>query len=171
MNLKQHLAEKKSAILKSWNDTILMSSADEAPEFLKKLEAFAANGRGHSLAQGIEALFDALLQGVISDGVSRFLDNMIRIRASDDFKASQAVVFILEIKKIVRKELGSEILDDPRLQEELAVWYSAVDDLALSLFDIYVRSRESVLEIRADEERKETLRLLKKAKLIPEDQE
>ncbi len=170
MNLKQHLTEKKYAILKSWNDTVMLSAGWIA-DFSEKQDALLADGTGHGLERGIEGLFDALLKGVITDGVSRFLDNMIRIRAASDFKASQAVAFILEVKKIVRKELGSEILDDPHLQDELAAWDSAIDDLALFVFDIYVRSRESVLEIRADEEKKETLRLLKRAKLIPDDQE
>jgi hypothetical protein len=126
---------------------------------------------GYDLEGGIDGLFDALLQGVIPDEVSRFLDGMIRIRAAHDLTASQAVAFILEVKKAVRKELGNEVLNELQLQKELSVWDSVVDDLALFAFDIYVRHREAVLALKADDAKKETLRILKKAKLIGNDQE
>ncbi len=171
MNFKQRLTEKKSHILKSWQEAILTARTEEAPGFLEKQEALIAAATGYSMGRGIEGLFDALLQGVISDEASRFLGSMIGIRAANDFKASHTVAFILEIKKAARRELGAQILDDPGLQEELIAWESVVDDMALFAFDIYIQSRENVLERRADKEKQETLRLLKKAKLIPDDQE
>ena len=171
MNLKQRLTEKKSIILRAWHDAILAMPAGKTSGLLEKQKALKTGAAGSNLAEGIEGLFDALLQGVMPDEVSRFLDSMMGTMTADDFRASEAVAFILEVKKAVRKELGNEILNDPRLQEELAAWDSVVDDLALFAFDIYARSRESVLELKASEEKKETLRLLKKAKLIPDDQE
>ncbi len=170
MNLRQRLTEKKSSVLKSWQEAILASSTGPAG-FSEKQEALVAAATGHSMAQGIEGLFDALLQGVISDDASRFLGSMIGIRAANDFTASQTVAFILEIKKVARRELGAQILDDSGLQEELTSWDSVVDDMALFAFDIYMQSRDSVLERRADEEKKKTFSLLKKAKLISDDQE
>ncbi len=171
MNLIQRLTEKKSFILKSWQAAILAASATGPAGFPEKQEALVAAATSHSMAQGMEGLFDALLQGVISDDASRFLGSMIGIRAANDFTASQTVAFILEIKKVARRELGAQILDDPGLHEELTAWDSAVDDMALFAFDIYMQSRESILDRRADEEKKKTFRLLKKAGLISDDQE
>ncbi len=171
MNLKQRLTEKKSVILRAWHDAVLAMPEGKTSDLLEKQNALKRGTMGRSLAQEMEGLFDALLQGVVPDEVSRSLDNMIATMAADDFRASEAVAFILEVKKAVRKELGNEALNDPHLQEELEAWNSVVDDLALFAFDIYVRSRESVLELKADEAKKETLKLLKKAKLIPDDQE
>lgn len=171
MNFKERLAEKKSAILKAWYDAALAIPAGRFPDFLEKQNALIADVMGYSLAEGLDGLFDALLRGVIPDDVSRFLDSMIRLRAVNDFKASQAVAFIAEVKKIVRKELGNEVLSDPFLREELTTWEAAVDDLVLFAFDIYVRYREKILEQQTNEAKNETLRLLKKAKLIPDDQE
>jgi hypothetical protein len=96
---------------------------------------------------------------------------MIRIRAVQDFTPSQAVAFIFEVKKVVRKELASEILHDPHMREELAAWDSAVDDLVLFAFDIYMQCREKIYDLKANEARNLTFRLLQKAKLIAEDQE
>ncbi len=171
MNLNQHLTKKRSAILKAWHDAVLVMSNGSAPGFLEKQRTLVVDAMGYDLERGIDGLFDALLQGVIPDEVSRFLDGMIRIRAAHDFTASQAVALILAAKKIVREKIENEILDDPDLGEELAAWDSAVDDLVLFAFDIYVRHREAVLELKADDAKKETLRLLKKAKLIPDEHE
>ncbi len=171
MNLNQHLTEKRSAILKAWHDAILVMSNGSAPGFLEKQSTLIMDAVGYDLERGIGGLLDALLQAVIPDEVSGFLDSMIRIRAADDFTASQAVAFILEVKKAVRKELGNEVLNELQLQEELSVWDSIIDDLALFAFDIYVRHREAVLELKADEAKKETLWILKKTKLINADEE
>ncbi len=171
MNLNQHLTEKRSAILKAWHDAVMVISNGSAPSFLERQRTLVVDATGYDLERGIDGLFDALLLGVIPDEVSRFLDSMIRIRAAHDFTASQAVAFILEVKKAVRKELGNEVLNELQLREELSVWNSVVDDLVLFAFDIYVQHREAVLELKADEAKKETLRILKKAKLINADEE
>ncbi len=170
MNLKQRLMEKKSLILTSWNEIILTVPEGGAPEFLEKQNALVKDATGYTVPQGLEGLFSALLQGVIPEDSKRFLDCMIRIRAAHDIRASQAVAFILALKNVVRKELG-RTLNEPGMAEELTAWESVVDEMALFAFNLYMESREVVLERRADEEKQETLNLLKKAKLIPDDQE
>ena len=171
MSLKNVLKEKKSTIVKKWFDADLETYHENARGPLGKREAQFTNPVGYNLSQGIEGLFDATLEGLIPDDVSRFLDDMIRIRAVQDFTPSQAVAFIFEAKKIVRKELASELLRDPRMREELEVWDSAVDDLVLFAFDIYMQCREKIYDLKANEARNLTYRLLQKAKLITEDQE
>jgi hypothetical protein len=171
MSLNDVLREKKSKIVKKWFDAVLETYHENARGPLGKREAQFTNPVGYNLAQGIEGLYDALLEGLIPDTVSRFLDDIIRIRAVQDFTPSQAVAFIFDAKKVVRKELANEILNDPRMREELAVWESAVDDLALFAFDIYMKCREKIYELKANETRNLTFRLLKKAKMIAEDQE
>jgi hypothetical protein len=170
MNLKQRLTEKKPDILKAWQEAVQQRPAG-ASVFPTGQSTLAAATTGYTFEQGLDALFDALLQGVIPGDVSRFLDDMIRIRAVNDISASRSVEFILAIKKIVRNVLGSGILDDKQEGQELASWDAVVDELVLFAFDSYVRHRESVLELKADEAKEKTLRLLKKAKLIPDDQD
>ncbi len=169
MSFKLYIMEKKFAVIRAWYDAALVVPAGVKTDFREKQRALVVEAMGYNLEEGMGGLFDALLQGVIPDNVSRFLDSMIRTRAASDFTASQAVAFILEIKKIVRKELGSEILADLDMGGELSAWDSVVDDLILHAFNIYAQCREIVLAAKADDEKQETLRLLKKAKLIPDD--
>ncbi len=170
MNLKHRITEKKSAVLRAWNDAMRVVPAGARADFREKQRALIVEAMGYDLEEGIGGIFDALLKEVISDDVSRFLDGMIRVRAASDFTASQAVAFILEVKKAVRKEIGDEVLANPSVSEELSAWDSVVDDLVLYAFNIYVQCRENVLDANAKKESQETYRLLKKAKLISDDE-
>lgn len=171
MNLKQQLMEKKPAILKRWFDAIAETYPRDTAGFLKKRKAQFTNPVGYTLAEGTERLFDALLQGMIPDTVKTFLDGIVRIRAIQEFTPSEAVAFIFQLKKIVRQEIGSDIQRQPGMTDELTAFDSAIDDLALFSFDIYVKCREKIYELKANEARNMTFRLLQQAKLIVDNQD
>jgi hypothetical protein len=171
MNLNHYLIEKKSAILKKWFDAVVETYPHETSTFLRKQKAQFTNPVGYTLSEGIEHLFDALLQGMIPDTVSRFLDSIIRIRAIQEFSPSEAVSFIFQLKKVVRQELGKEILGQQGIAEELVVFESAVDDLALFSFDLFMKCREKIYELKANEAKNMTFRLLQQARLIVDNQD
>jgi hypothetical protein len=171
MNLNDYLKEKKSAILKKWFDAVAETYPNETSTFLKKQKAQFTNPVGYTLSEGVEHLFDALLQGMMPDTVSRFLDSIIRIRAIQEFSPSEAVSFIFQLKKVVRQELGKEILGQQGIAEELAAFESAVDDLALFSFDLFMKCREKIYELKANEAKNMTFRLLQQARLIVDNQD
>jgi len=171
MKLNQHLQERKSAILKTWFDAVVETYPDETSAFLKKKKAQFTNPVGYTLLEGLEHLFDALLQGMLPDTVSQFLDSIVRLRAIQEFTPSEAVMFIFQLKKVVRQELGNELLQQQGIIEELATFESAVDDLALYAFDLYVKCREKIYELKANEAKNMTFRLLQQARLIVDNKE
>lgn len=171
INLKKKLVEQKSAILKKWFNAVADTYPDNTAGFLKKQKAQFTNPVGYTLAEGLDGLYESLLQGMIPDTVSTFLDGIVRIRAVQEFTPSEAVAFIFHLKKIVRQELGSEFTQQQRMIEELAAFDSAIDDLALFSFDIYMKCREKIYELKANEARNMTFRLLQQAKLIADNDE
>ncbi len=171
MKLNHYLLEKKSAILKKWFDAVVETYPDETSAFLKKQKAQFTNPVGYTLSEGLEHLFDALLHGMLPDTVSRFLDSIVRLRAVQDFAPSEAVMFIFRLKKVVRQELGNEILQQQGIIEELLTFESAVDDLALYAFDLHVKCREKIFELKANEAKNMTFRLLQQARLIVDNQD
>lgn len=180
MNLKNLLSERKSAILKRWFEMILETYPADTSNFLKNQKNPFTNPVGHTIFQGIEELFNELLNGIDSDPDSfktPFLDNIIRIRAVQDFTPSQAIAFVLLLKKVIREELKN----DPTLNllqgnsgrengiiEELLALESKIDDLALLSFDIYMKCREKIYELKANEVKNMTFRLLQRANLVCE---
>lgn len=165
MNLKDLLSKKKKPILERWFNLIIETYPPETTQFLKSQKDRFANPVGATIFQGIEGIFDQFLQESESEKISAFLDNVIRIRAVQDFTASQALVFIFHLKKVIREELKNEIREKG-LSDEMLALESAIDDLALLSFDIFMECREQVYELKANEVKNMTFSLLKKANLI-----
>lgn len=165
MKLKNLLNQKRSAILKRWFDLILESYPAETAQFFKNKKNRFSNPVGYTISQGVESLFDEILQGIDTEKVSLFLDNIIRVRAIQDFTPSKAVSFIFLLKKVLREELDREIQENSNA-EELRTIESRIDDLALLAFDIFMKCREKIYELKAMQLNNQTYTLLKKAKLI-----
>ena len=167
MKLKDLLSERKTAIVKKWFDLILQDYPADATHFFKGQKNRFANPVGHTISQGIGELFDELVNGPDSDKLYSSLDDIIRIKAVQDFSPSQALSFIFLLKKVIREEMEKEIREN-QLSDELRSLESGIDKMALLAFDIYMKCRERIYEIKADEVRRITFRLLQKAKLVCE---
>lgn len=169
-NLKNFLSDKRAVILKRWIDHILDTYPAETANFLREKDGRFANPVGHSVSEGVEGIFEDLLQGIDQDRVSVFLDNIIRIRAIQEFTPSQAISFVFFLKKIIRDELAKGSLENS-LRDELTLIENQIDSLGLLAFDIFMRCREKLYDIKANEMRHMTFRLLQKANLICEQPE
>jgi len=165
MNLINLLSEKKSLILKRWFEEILENYPVDSSNFLKTQKNRFANPIGCTISQAIEDLFDELLHDIYSDKCISKLDDIIRIKAVQEFTPSQAVSFIFLLKKIIREEMGHDIKKN-HLSDELQSFESNIDKIALLSFDIYMKCREKIFEIRVNEVRNMTNRLLKMANLV-----
>ncbi len=166
-NLKNILSEKKPDILRQWIDYILDTYPAETAKFLREKKNKFTNPVAHTVSEGTEGIFENLLQGIDPNKVSVFLDNIIRIRAIQEFTPSQAVAFIFALKKIVRDVLAKEVRENG-LSDELILFDSDIDSLGLLAFDIFMRCREKLYDIKANEMRHMTFRLLQQANLICE---
>jgi hypothetical protein len=166
-NLKKILSEKRSAILKRWIDHILDTYPADTANFLREKKNRFTNPVGHSVSEGVEGIFEDLLQGIDKDKVSPFLDNIIRIRAIQEFTPSQAISFVFFLKKIIRDEISKEIRENS-LSDELTLLENRIDSLGLLAFDIFMSCREKLYDIKANEMKNMTFRLLQKANMICE---
>jgi len=165
MMFKDLLLKNRDAILERWFDLILDTYPPETSRFLRRQKDRFANPVGFSILQGIRAIFDELIEGFDPDRINPFLDNMIRVRAVQDFSPSRAVSFIFFLKEVVRESLKNEITE-MRFSGELLEFESRIDNLALLAFEIYMKCREKLYELRANELRNRTFRLLERANLI-----
>jgi hypothetical protein len=92
---------------------------------------------------------------------------MVKVRAIQDFRPSEAVAFAFGLKDIIREELG-DAWGKKELHNELTAFNRRIDALALLVFDAYVKSREKVYELRVNEVKNRVSRLLKRANLLAE---
>ena len=167
MNLIDLLSEKRPAILKRWLDVTVDTYPAETSLFLKKQKDQFANPIGHTLAQGTEAIFDGLLYAAEAEKSASFLDSIMRIRAVQEGPPSRALVFIFLLKGIIREILGPAVQERP-IAEELAALESAIDAVGLRAFDSFIKCREKIYELKANETKNMTYRLLQKAQMLCE---
>ena len=167
MNLKSLLSEKRTTIIKRWFDMILEAYPSNSANFLKERQNQFANPIGYTLSQSIEGIFEELVKEADFDKVSPFIDDIVRISAIQEIKPSQALYFFFILKKVIRRELEKEISEN-RLECELASLELTIDALALLSFDLYLKCREKLYEMRANETKRLTYRLLQKANLVYE---
>ena len=155
------LIQKKSAILKKWFDLILEPYPRETQRFLASQKDRFANPVGSTILDGIEGLYDEILREAGFSRAPLFLDNIIRVRAVQDFPPSAAIAFIPFLKKIIRDELIDETGEN-RLLEDLSEFEDRIDTLTLLAFDIYTACRERLYEIRVNELRNRSVRVLER---------
>lgn len=163
MDINELLQKRKKAILTGWFDRVAESYPPETADFLRRQKDDFANPVGSTVKRELERIFDSLLAGdVASDEVGDFVDRIVRVRAVQDFTASQAVGFILELKQVLRAVLGQEI-EKLSLAEQLSSLEQQIDALCLLAFDIYMGCREQLYSIKANEIRNIYAQVLKRS--------
>ena len=148
MNIETLLAEKKKAIVQVWIDQVLDSYG--SPEFLKKQKDRFANPIGAIISEGLQDLSTILLEGSPLEEAAKPLENIIKIRAVQDFTPSKAVSFVYLLKSIVRQELARE-KDRVGILSSLSTLDARIDTVALMAFDYYMDCRERLHQIRVNE--------------------
>lgn len=167
MMIKDLVEEKKSAILQKWFDAIMATYPTDTSGFLKDQKDRFRNPVGHTFTEGMDKILEALIAGEGFEEEVPFIDDIIRVRAIQDFTPAKALSFIFSLKGVVRKELEQDI-EKHQIYGELMKFESEIDELALNAFNIYVKCREQLYELRTDELKRMTFTLLKKANLMSE---
>jgi hypothetical protein len=119
------------------------------------------------MSEGLNFLFDQLVTEPDTSRMREYLDPMIRIRAIQNFTASQATSFILSLKNIIRETLKRQ-LEKNDLEKELLELDTKIDRLLLLAFDIYMECREKIYDLKANEEKNKVFKAFKRAGLISE---
>ena len=153
MKLLSLLAERKTSLTQRWLQRLFESYPPETAIFLKKEKNRFDNPMGHQLSQGLGRILETLVQELDREQILAALDEVIRVRALQNFTPSQALAFIFLLKNVIREELARE-LKDGQFSPELQEVESRIDGMALLGFDIYTERREKLYEIRVTEVRK-----------------
>ena len=165
MELNTALAKKKNSILKKWYDRVLDSYPEDSVGFLKKEKDPFANPVGHTLHKETAFLLDGILENQPLADLSDSIDAIVRIKAVQDFTAAQAVEFVFLLKHVIRDELAGEI-NSNRIFEELLALESRIDWLALLAFDGFMKRREKIYEIKANQVMNMSYKLLERSNAL-----
>ncbi|MBF0278730.1 MAG: RsbRD N-terminal domain-containing protein [SAR324 cluster bacterium] len=160
MSLIQHLKENKEKILQKWFEEILKTYPPETTQHLKKNNNPFANPIGHTLGESIFNIFEGILEERSPDELISDVDQIIKVRAVQDIKPSEAVNPVLLLKSIVRTEF-EKIKNTAENREHYAV-IDKIDHLILLSLDLYMESREKINEIKLSEYNRQYYRLIQR---------
>ena len=148
--LNDLLQQNKDSIIERWLEDTLATYAKDMSSFLDREKDRFANPVGHALRTGTRAIFENLLDGMDPELICGHLNEIIKIRAIQDFPPGRAVSFVFLLKKAVRAGIGNKATD-PKLAPGLLDIDTKIDQIALFAFDIYTKCREQMHELRVNE--------------------
>jgi len=148
MQLTEALADKKNEILSLWIARTLDSYV--SPGFFKSSKDPFANPVGSNISAGLTTLLELLLANAEQQAFASALDQVIRIRAVQEFTPAQALAPILELKWVVKQVFSGDKKTQPLLQS-LDGLDCEIDRIALSAFNIYSECREQLYRNRIRE--------------------
>jgi len=169
MNLIENLNQNKQKIIELWFNRIIDTYPLNTSQFIKKEQDPFSNPVGNITQTNIADIFEQfLLDKFDQQFLMDHLDPVIRVRAIQNFSASDAVGFIFDLKPIVRN-----VFKKQKFALELAEYISfemRVDQLALYAFDVFMTCKEKIYDLKANEVRKQSFQALERANLLkPED--
>lgn len=141
--------QQKQSMRERWLSLTLHTYHGQTAEFLLREKDEFRNPIGNVLRKGLPILLDEILGRMCAAIFTPALEDIIRIRAVQDFTPSQAVGFVFLLKGILRRELKGPA-------EELTALEGRIDEMALVGFDLFMKCREKIYEVRADEVRRRT---------------
>lgn len=104
------------------------------------------NPAGRAIREGLTVLARELLGGMDEEVMARALDAVVRLRAVQGFRPSEALGFVFDLRAIMTETAGAETAGE--LPPDLG---GRIDRLALMAFDQYMACREQIAGLREKE--------------------
>jgi hypothetical protein len=160
------LLQRRAAILRRCLHDVFETYPAETARFMSDERDRFRNPVGYSITHGLETLFEELAGTMDPGRVAASLDEIIRIRAVQDFSPQAAVSFVFILRDAVLGELGvrgpAESLPEREgLRPGLVHFEQRIGKVAVQAMNIYVRCREQVATLE-EEQRKSPRRRTKK---------
>jgi hypothetical protein len=169
MELTCDLRQRRDAVLGRWFDLIIATYPPESSRLLRKNKDRFSNPIGYSISEGIERVYDQIVSTMDCAELRSALDEVIRVRAIQDFTPSQAVGFVFLLKAVIRDVLKEKNDTDKHGHaNEMAALDTRIDKVAMIAFDVYMERRERFHEIRASEIKKSSIRLIERLNQRPD---
>ncbi len=156
------LRENREAVLDQW----LTSAFKMFPEQSRLLmvsnpDPFTSPIR-HALSKGMAQLLDRFcVEEPITGG--KELEELGRLLAVQEMPPSQSLPFIFELKTVVRKLAGKNNKRSGFSDRDWDEFQDRLEQVLFHLFDCYLKHREKIYQLKAEEMKQRTYMLLRRA--------
>ncbi|MGB9712682.1 MAG: RsbRD N-terminal domain-containing protein [Dissulfurimicrobium sp.] len=145
------LHERLAVIEDRWIRLIAATYPPETAKFLLGQKDRFANPVGYTILNAAGPILEEILKGGDPENVKDQMDEMMRIRAVQDFEPSGAVSVFYLLKKAIRDEIRAQDLGGKIKLEDILSLESKIDKFVLMAFDVYMKCRERVWEIKLND--------------------
>ena len=169
MTLRDLIESDKNEIVERWLARGFEVYPADARKFFQKKNNRFANPVGDTLRRGILAFVDGLIVDEPPEALCLHLEEIVQIRSVQQMPPSEALGFVMLLKEIVREISTKGKKSPPDLEKTLAGLASRIDATSLQLFDLYLKYRERVFDIRVNDVKRQVSHLLKRTSFFIND--
>jgi hypothetical protein len=160
MTVRELLAANKSRILRKWLDLVFDTYPAETARFLKDEKDRFANPVAYTVRCNLELLLDDMINKTRDETVLPHIEEIVRIRAVQDFSPSQAVAFVGLVKGPIIDEMKRQAATKEMYLEWIQ-FEGVIDGLSAIALNAYSACRDSINQIRVKELKAENSALMK----------
>jgi len=147
MELSRLLEKNRPAILKKWLDEIFGTYPADTSMFLKGRKDRFANPVGHTITVNAGHILEGLIKGDDAGSLYGYLEQIIRIRAVQDFTPPQAVAFMGSLKPVITNQIKTE-LHEYNLGNDWAEFETRIDSLTQRAYESHAGMKKNIDAIR-----------------------
>jgi hypothetical protein len=148
--LQAFLKDNRDIILEKWIDLTFQTYSSEMVRFLKREKNQFSNPVRNTIITSLQKVYDGILNNMNLELCLQGLEEIIKLRAIQDFSPSEALSFMFKLKNIVRDEFLKD-RSDLILSNEMITFEENLEKLIGISINLYLQSREKVYEIRIKE--------------------
>lgn len=168
MGLIESIAGRSSELAQKWAELILGTYPEQTQAVWRKNRDQFTNPVGNFILKSTSELIPLLLTWNDPVAVAASLEQIVKIRAVQDFTPGQALSFVFLLKKLLRSEFSEELSQRGELSDLLR-FETRVDNLAIIAFDLYVAARDQVSRMRVEEVKRAHVNIVRRANLMKAD--
>lgn len=163
--LAKYLENKRDFILKKWKSIFWDSFGEEAKKFFNKEVDRFQNPFGYRIDETFEGLIKVLFGDFNWDEADYYLKRLVQLRAVQETTPSKALNMFIQLKGIIREEIGEDILRKFGIEEFLKL-EDRINTFMVRSFDFFTDYREKLNQLRYDEWKRAHFLLFKRAGLV-----
>ncbi len=161
MEIFTFLKDNKSEIISKWHKAILDTYPKEGGKFLFGNKNQFSNPIGYTVSAELPNIYDELISGMDSEKLRTSIENIIKIRAIQEFTTAEAIGFLHLLKNILKSDIEQNINDRDFIKGRVE-FESRIEQAVNIAFDLYLEKKIKLVEIKLSEVKKRNQKMVER---------
>ncbi|MDH3392461.1 MAG: RsbRD N-terminal domain-containing protein [Desulfobulbaceae bacterium] len=139
-----------------WIDRVIATYPEGGGAAIKKQTDRFANPLGYNIRHALSSTYKHFCGTADLDQALVAIEDLVRVRAVQEFTPAEAVSFLFFLKEAVREENSNKKENEALGFVEWLDFEQRIDAIALQVFDMYMDNRERIFKVRINEMKRGT---------------